>query len=68
MGIDPLQRSPILTDGALVCFDDWFMYRGDPSEGEARALAEFLREHSEWLAIPYQRYSVFCNSFILRRR
>jgi cytochrome P450 len=60
--------APILADGALVCFDDWFMYRGDPNQGEARALSEFLQEHREWMAIPYQRYSVFCNSFIMRRR
>jgi cytochrome P450 len=60
--------APILADGALLCFDDWFMYRGDPGQGEARALAEFLDEHPEWMAIPYQRYSVFCNAFIMRRR
>ncbi|HET6337702.1 MAG TPA: cytochrome P450 [Polyangiales bacterium] len=60
--------APILTDGALLCFDDWFMYRGDPNQGEARALADFLQEHPEWMAIPYQTYSVFCNSFIMRRR
>ena len=60
--------APILSDGALVCFDDWFMYRGDPKQGEARALAEFLEAHSEWQAIQYQSYSVFCNSFILRRK
>lgn len=60
--------APVLADGALVCFDDWFMYRGDPKQGEARAMAEFLEEHPEWQAIHYQTYSVFCNSFILRRR
>jgi cytochrome P450 len=60
--------APILANGALVLFDDWFMYRGDPKEGEARALAEFLERHPEWQAIHYQAYSVFCNSFILRRR
>jgi cytochrome P450 len=60
--------APILANGALVCFDDWFMYRGDPNEGEARALSEFLAEHPEWQAIPYQAYSVFCNSFIMRKR
>jgi len=60
--------APILANGALVLFDDWFMYRGDPKEGEARALAEFLERHPEWQAIHYQAYSVFCNSFILRKR
>ena len=59
--------APVLSNGALVCFDDWFMYRGDPGQGEARALREFLVEHPEWQAIPYQTYSVFCNSFIFRK-
>ena len=60
--------APILQDGALLLFDDWFMYRGNPNKGEARAFHEFLDEHPEWQAIQYQPYSVFCNSFILSRR
>lgn len=63
MGVEP-----ILQDGTLVCFDDWFMYRGNPNQGEARAFREFLEEHPHWQAIPYQTYSVFCNSFILHRK
>ena len=59
---------PILQDGTLVCFDDWFMYRGNPNQGEQRAFREFLDEHPNWQAIPYQTYSVFCNSFILHRK
>ena len=60
--------APILQDGALILFDDWFMYRGSPKKGEARAFNEFLEEHPEWEAIHYQSYSVFCNSFILHRK
>jgi O-methyltransferase len=60
--------APILSNGALVLFDDWFMYQADPNDGEARAFREFLEDHPEWQAIPYQTYSVFCNSFILRKR
>ena len=41
---------------------------GNPNQGEARAFREFLDEHPSWQAIPYQTYSVFCNSFILHRR
>jgi O-methyltransferase len=59
---------PILQSGTIVCFDDWFMYRGDPGKGEARAFGEFLQEFPRWQAIPYQTYSVFCNSFIMHRR
>jgi len=59
---------PILSDGTMVCFDDWFMYKGNPNQGEQRAFREFLEAHPHWQAIPYQPYSVFCNSFILSRR
>lgn len=59
---------PSLSDGTLVCFDDWFMYKGNPNQGEQRAFNEFLQAHPHWQAIPYQPYSVFCNSFILSRR
>ncbi len=60
--------APILSDGALVCFDDWFMYRGHPDKGEQRAFREFLDERPEWGSTHYEKYSVFCNSFILYRR
>lgn len=59
---------PILQSGSLILFDDWFMYRGAPDKGEQRAFTEFLAEHPHWQAIPYQTYSVFCNSFIMHRR
>lgn len=59
---------PILQDGSLICFDDWFMYRGSPDKGEQRAFREFLDAHPHWQAVPYQTYSVFCNSFIMHRR
>ena len=60
--------APVLQDGAMLLFDDWFHYRGDPGKGEARAFAEFLSQHPEWAAIQYQPYATFCNSFILHRR
>lgn len=60
--------APALQDGALVLFDDWFHYKGNPGKGEARAFAEFLERHPEWEAVHYRAYSVFCNSFILHHR
>jgi hypothetical protein len=59
--------APVLQDGALLLFDDWFHYRGHPGKGEARALSEFLAAHPEWGAVQYQPYATFCNSFILHR-
>lgn len=60
--------APVLEDGALLLFDDWFHYRGHPGKGESRAFSEFLATHSQWDAVPYQPYATFCNSFILHRR
>ena len=60
--------APVLQDGAMLLFDDWFHYRGHPQKGEARALSEFLAAHAQWGAVQYQPYSTFCNSFILYLR
>jgi hypothetical protein len=60
--------APVLQDGTLVLFDDWFHYRGDPRKGEARAFHEFLVSHGEWQAVQWRTYGTFCNAFILVRR
>jgi len=60
--------APVLQDGAMLLFDDWFHYRGHPGKGEARAFSEFLAAHHQWGAVQYQPYATFCNSFILHRR
>jgi len=60
--------APVLSDGAVLLFDDWFHYKGNPGKGEARAFAEFLAAHPEWGAAQYRAYATFCNSFILYRR
>ena len=60
--------APVLQDGAMLLFDDWFHYRGHPGKGESRAFTEFLAAHPGWGAVPYQPYATFCNSFILHRR
>lgn len=60
--------APVLVDGAVLLFDDWFHYKGHPGKGEARAFSEFLAEHPEWGAQPYRVYGTFCQSFLLYRR
>lgn len=60
--------APALEDGAILLFDDWFHYRGNPRRGEARAFREFLEAHPEWEAVHYRSYAVFSNAFILHRR
>ena len=60
--------APALQDGAMLMFDDWFHYRGNPRKGQARAFAEFLDQHPQWVSVPYRSYSTFCQAFILSCR
>jgi O-methyltransferase len=60
--------APVLQDGTMVLFDDWFLFKGNPTKGEARAFGEFLVAHPEWQAIPYRTYGTCCRAFILSRR
>jgi hypothetical protein len=59
--------APALQDGAMLMFDDWFHYRGNPRKGQARAFGEFLDAHREWIAVPYRCYGTFCQAFVLSR-
>lgn len=56
---------PHLQSGCLILFDDWFYFKGNPNQGESRAFNEFLAANPHWQAIPFERYSTFCQSFIL---
>lgn len=59
--------APALSDGCVVLFDDWFLYKGNPDQGEQLAWREFLETHPEWRAVHYRAYGTCCNSFILSR-
>jgi hypothetical protein len=60
--------APILQEGTLLLFDEWFSYKGNPARGEARAFFEFLESHREWGSQAYHAYGPWSNSFILYRR
>ena len=59
---------PALQDGTVVLFDDWFLFKGNPSKGESRAFGEFLAAHDEWDAVPYRTYGTCGRAFILSHR
>jgi hypothetical protein len=59
--------APILQEGTVLLFDEWFSYKGNPAKGEARAFFEFLETRPEWRAQAYQPYGPYSNSFILYR-
>ena len=55
-----------LVNGSIVCFDDFFHYKGAPDQGEQKALSEFLQAHPDVEFIPYMNYSPLGKSFIVR--
>lgn len=55
-----------LVNGSIVCFDDFFHYKGAPDQGEQKALSEFLHAHCDVKFIPYMNYSPLGKSFIVR--
>jgi O-methyltransferase len=59
---------PLLQDGTIFIFDDWFGYRGNPTLGEQRAWNEFIQANPTWLFTEYQKEGPWRNSFIVSAR
>jgi hypothetical protein len=59
--------APLLVNGSIVCFDDYYNYKGNPEQGEQKALAEFLSGHKDVKFLSWLDYSPLGKSFIVRR-
>lgn len=46
----------LIQDGTVLCFDDYYSYRGLPGFGEQLAIEEFLAHHPHIKFIPYFPY------------
>ncbi len=57
--------TPLLVDGSLLIFDDWYNYKGNLALGEQRACREWLQSHPELELIEYQKEGPWKNSFIV---
>lgn len=56
-----------LSDGALLCFDNWFLFKGHPERGEHKAFLEWQAEHPELIVAPYDQYGWHGKTFIVNR-
>lgn len=56
---------PILQEGTILLFDDWFNFKGNKNKGEQRAFYEFFKKEKKWKYIEYQTYATFGKSFIV---
>ena len=58
---------PLLVQGTLLVFDDWYCFPGGSLMGERRALTEFLAENSDFAVEPWKAYSTFGQSFFVSK-
>src|SRR5207253_1050238 len=58
---------PLLVQGTLLVFDDWYAFPGGSLMGERRALTEFLDENPNFQVEPWKAYSTFGQSFFVSK-
>lgn len=59
---------PLLTDGTIIVFDDWYCFRGSPNLGEQRAFNEWKPTMPDWIFTEYQKEGPWRNSYIASKR
>ena len=57
-----------LVDGAVICFDDWFTFKGKPDKGEQRAAAEWLVKNPDISLMPYRDFHWAGKSFLFHKK
>jgi O-methyltransferase len=58
--------TPLLQDGTVIVFDDWYCFRGNPWRGEQRAFAEWKEQDLQSFAVSeYQKEGPWRNSFVV---
>jgi len=56
---------PLLQDGTVLIFDDYYCFKGNRRKGEARALSEFLEKNKDIEATRWFGHHCFGASFII---
>jgi O-methyltransferase len=58
---------PLLQNGSVVMFNDFYRFKGHPDLGERRAWSEFLGAHPDVLPTDYAKFSSVGQAFIVNR-
>lgn len=58
---------PLLADGSVIIFDDWYCFRGNPELGEQRAFSEWKDTLRGWTFSEFQKEGPWRVSFIASR-
>ena len=59
--------TPLLQEGTVLIFDDWYNFAGNPALGEQRAFAEWKAGLPGWAFTEYQKEGPVRNSFIANK-
>jgi len=59
---------PLLQDGTVLIFDDWYCFRADPAKGEQRAVAEWLEREPSVRLIEYRNFGWAGKAFVVNLR
>ena len=57
--------APLLQDGTILMFNDFFRFRGSPTKGERKAFDEFRHEHPEIAITDYAKFGSVGQAFII---
>lgn len=57
---------PLLCDGSIVLFDDWYCFPRGVEGGEGLAMEHFLENNSDIELVPWKAYSTFGQSFFIK--
>tara|TARA_Y100000310_G_scaffold315737_1_gene366626 strand:+ start:10657 stop:11358 length:702 start_codon:yes stop_codon:yes gene_type:complete len=57
--------TPLVQDGTVLIFDDWYSFRADPNRGERQAFKEWLAKNKNITVTQFRKYGWQHNSFIL---
>lgn len=57
----------VLVDGSVLCFDDWYCFKGHPDRGERRACSEWLERETGLQLTAYHTFGWAGQSFIVHR-
>lgn len=57
---------PLLCDGSVVLFDDWYCFPYGTEGGEGLAMKDFLEKNADFKLVPWKAYSTFGQSFFIK--
>jgi len=59
---------PLIRQGTIINFDDWYCYEARQDHGERAAFAQFLDDHPDMTAEPFSAHAWCSKSFLIHRK